>query len=197
MQDTVEAMIEDIHPDQFDLDAINKTLSERAERFSYSDDNQAENDAEEMIVFLQHKSTYAIPLRMLTELRKLSKLTPLPKTSDAIVGIINVRGRLVAVYKLNIDSDSFESSVDDLNSDDKNSQNDISSNKFVLIGHGVASEMAILADDIVGTREVSFNEIKQKPISLNDQDYIVGLGSDGLIFLDLERFVTNENCFMA
>lgn len=154
-----------------------RILNERAKKFRHEESSEAEA-TEEMIVFVQSSTQYAIPLNMLTEIRWVSQITRLAMVSKHILGVINVRGRIVAVYGL-ADSEDEKDSC------------------FVLVGHGVAGHVAIAAEDIVGTIAVSKSDIRTSPISLNGKDYIAGVGRDGMIYLDLEKLVNNKKLYMA
>lgn len=171
-----------------------ETLNERAERFR-REATSAHNETEEMIVFQENEERYAVPLRMLSEIRPITKLTSLPLVSKNILGVINFRGKIVTVYGL---SDNTEKKpiekFNDTYAGDIQYGNRLGS---ALIGHGVAGNLALFADQVIGTISVSSSEIREAPISLISYDYIVGVGADGLIFLDLEKLVSNTNFYMA
>ncbi len=171
-----------------------ETLNERAERFR-REATSAHNETEEMIVFQENEERYAVPLRMLSEIRPITKLTSLPLVSKNILGVINFRGKIVTVYGL---SDNTEKKpiekFNDTYAGDIQYGNRLGS---ALIGHGVAGNLALFADQVIGTISVSSSEIREAPISLISYDYIVGVGADGLIFLDLEKLVSNKNFYMA
>lgn len=164
--------------ESIDLEKIDKVLKERALRFGKVLDDEDE-DLIEMIVFNQFDTSYAVPLEMLSETRTISRVTFLPLVSDAILGVINVRGRIVSIYKLS-------------NQEDKK----ITSG-FALVGQGDASHVAIWAESITGTASVMASEIRNKPISLADKEYIKGVGSDGMIYLDLDKLITSKNLYTA
>ncbi len=160
-------------------------LKERAQRFSLADhaDQSGHNDnedLEEMIVFSQCSTQYAVPLEMLGEIRPIVRLTEMPLASKSILGVINVRGRIVPLYIL---------------TDDEQKNHNLQG--FALVGHGIAAHLAIWAQDIVGTLKVKGSSIKAPPISLTDRDYIRGVGSDGMVYLDLEKFVNNQKLYLA
>lgn len=153
-------------------------LSERAARFCKTEHITKEN-TEEMIVFSDAGNQYAAPLHMLSEIRPISKITYLPLTASHILGVINFRGRIVAIYSL---------------SSTKSTEN-ISG--YALIGHGNVGSIALFADNVIGTISTLQSEIKPPPISIEDKDYVTGVGSDGMIFLDLEKIYRNQNFYMA
>lgn len=155
-----------------------RILMDRLNRFSISDKKDDAESLNEMLLFEQAETRYALALHTLTELRQLTRITKLPKVKNSILGVINVRGRIVSVYQIN-----QQASIDiDLSK----------KRRFALIGHGKANHAAFMADEIIGTKWVSQNQIKQKPISLENQDYIIGLDSDGVVYLDIDKFIQSD-----
>lgn len=159
-------------------DQINEILNERAKRFGHDAAGENENLIE-MIVFTQASTQYAVPLEMLSEIRIISKITYLPLVSKSIMGVVNVRGRITAIYSL-----GEQKKMD-------------SHSGYALIGHGEAGHIAIWAEDILGAESVLASDIRSTPISLSDKEYITGVGSNGMIYLDLEKFVKNNKLYIA
>lgn len=156
-----------------------RILIDRLNRFSQSEQKDDDDELSEMLLFEQAETRYALALHTLTELRQLTRITKLPKVDSNILGLINVRGRIVSVYQINCQA---------------NTDIDLSKKRrFALIGHGKANHAAFIADEIIGTKWVSQSQIKQKPIALENQDYIIGLDSDGVVYLNIEKFVQANN----
>lgn len=156
-----------------------RILIDRLNRFSQSEQKDDDDELSEMLIFEQAETRYALALHTLTELRQLTRITKLPKVDSNILGLINVRGRIVSVYQINRQA---------------NTDIDLSKKRrFALIGHGKANHAAFIADEIIGTKWVSQGQIKQKPIALENQDYIIGLDSDGVVYLNIEKFVQANN----
>lgn len=160
-----------------------RLLMERLNRFSTSGEKDDGEALTEMLLFEQAETCYALALHTLTELRQLTRITKLPKVKSNILGVINVRGRIVSVYQIN-----QQVGIDvDLNK----------KRRFALIGHGKANHAAFMADEIIGTKWVSQAQIKQKPISLENQDYIIGLDSEGVVYLDIDKFIQADTYYTA
>lgn len=153
-----------------------KILKDRAQRFLLSE-KKVDLDIEEMIVFIQNGTQYAVPLVMLAEIRALSRITPLPLISDYILGVINVRGRIMPVYRFSRSATREE-------------------NGFALVGATASAHVSIWADDILGAMTVSKSEIKPAPVSFS-QNFIRGVSSSGMVFIDLEKFVNDKKFYMA
>lgn len=153
-----------------------KILKERAHRFRLSEQH-IDADIEEMIVFEQGGTHYAIPLDLLAEIRSLNRITALPLVSAFIMGVINVRGRILPVYRFN-------------------HTNVFNDDGFALVGYGMAAHVAIWADDILGTINVNKSDIKQAPVSFS-QNYVRGVSSSGMVFIDLEKLVNDKKFYMA
>ena len=162
-----------------------EVLAERAARFR-REENHSHEDKEEMIVFEECGTRYAVPLRMFAEIRPITKMTALPLVSNNIRGLINFRGKIVAIYSL---ASSLNKSADTSTAAKQQSS--------ALIGYGVAGHVALFAESVVETINVSHAEICAVPISLSAYDYIAGVGSDGMIFLDMEKLVNNSQFYMA
>lgn len=52
------------------------------------------------LIFKLHRSQYAVPSSLVQRIIWLPELTPLPESPSSIVGVVNLRGRLVAVMDL-------------------------------------------------------------------------------------------------
>lgn len=164
--------------------AINDILLKRAARYR-NEENHAQEDIEEMIFFEEAGTRYAIPLHMLSEIRPAGRMTALPLVKQHILGLVNFRGKIVAIYSL---AQCINQAVH--NSADQKTGS-------ILIGHGIAAHMAIFADNVVGTANIKSSDIHAPPISLCEYDYITGIGSDGLIFLNMEKLVKNTHFYLA
>lgn len=152
-------------------EAIESLLRERAERFSCAVREDVDNLLE-VIVFEQRGIRYALPLTTLAEIRPMQRLTSLPKVPSAIMGVINVRGRIVAIYSLGEWQVEYNKGI----------------SGSALIGCGAAASIALHADTVLGTEKVPVQSICTPPVSISSKPYISGIGGDGLVFLDLEKF---------
>lgn len=162
--------------EQLPREVMEQVLLERAARFGAEVQAEAE-DHTEAIIFEQGTLRYAIPLARLAEIRPVQRMTILPGTSTSILGVINVRGRIVAVYSLADVERDYQREA----------------GGYALIGQGEMAHVALHADSIIGAERISAAEIRMPPISIAGKDYITGIGREGVVFLDLEQFINHQS----
>ena len=110
----------------------------------------------------------------------MTELTPLPCTPAFVFGLINVRGQILTVMDMKKFFDLPERGITNLNK--------------VIVVRKEAMELGILADEIIGIRNIQMNEL-QPPLSIMTgiyADYLKGITGERLIVLDMERFLTDR-----
>jgi len=126
--------------------------------------------------------SYCIETHFIKEIISVKEITPLPGVPSLVKGIINVRGRIIAVFNsYNI----FQI---------KNNKN-ITSGKVIIIGSlEHQKEFGILADTIEGTLDIALNEINPAPQNLSGLGavYIRGISQEGTIIIDALPLITSN-----
>jgi purine-binding chemotaxis protein CheW len=133
----------------------------------------------ELLEFRLASERYALESRHVQEVHPLRDLTPLPCTPPFIVGIVNVRGRILPVVDLKKFFDLPERGLTDLH-------------RIILVrGHGL--ELGLLADVIVGVRSVAADSLQPSLPTLTGirADYLKGISEERLVVLDLERLLSD------
>ena len=133
----------------------------------------------ELLEFRLASERYALESRHVQEVHPLRDLTPLPCTPPFIVGIVNVRGRILPVVDLKKFFDLPERGLTDLH-------------RIILVrGHGL--ELGLLADVIVGVRSIAADSLQPSLPTLTGirADYLKGISEERLVVLDLERLLSD------
>jgi purine-binding chemotaxis protein CheW len=123
---------------------------------------------------------YGIELSHVREVCALKELTPVPCTPAFILGIVNVRGKILTV----IDFKEFvglpKQGISDMN-------------KVIIVQDGDV-QIGILADRVDGMRLVELSEIQPSLPTLRDirQEYLKGVTGDRLVILDAMKLLYNE-----
>jgi purine-binding chemotaxis protein CheW len=133
----------------------------------------------ELLEFRLASERYALESRYVQEVHPLRELTPLPCTPPFILGIVNVRGRILPVVDLKKFFDLPERGLTDLH-------------RIILVrGHGL--ELGLLADVIVGVRSVAADSLQPSLPTLTGirADYLKGVGEERLVVLDLDRLLSD------
>jgi purine-binding chemotaxis protein CheW len=125
----------DLHNDP----AAWQILEQRARALAFREEAGFEERGEARVIFRLGKSGYSVPARFVREVQPLGHATPLPYTPPFVVGLVNVRGRLLLALDLGPLLDSPPAPAQP--------------GACLLIVGTHAADLAILADVVVGVRQ--------------------------------------------
>jgi purine-binding chemotaxis protein CheW len=133
----------------------------------------------ELLEFRLASERYALETRHVQNVHPLRDLTPLPCTPPFVLGIVNVRGRILPVVDLKKFFDLPERGLTDLH-------------RIILV-QGNDLELGLLADVIVGVRSVAADSLQASLPTLSGirADYLKGIGEERLVVLDVERILSD------
>jgi len=133
----------------------------------------------ELLEFRLAKERYALESRWVQEVCPLKGLTPLPCTPPFVLGIVNVRGRIMPVLDLKNFFDLPEQGLSDLH-------------RLILV-RGEDMELGLLADVIVGVRSLPVVSLQPSLPTLTGirGDYLKGVTAERLVVLDLARILAD------
>lgn len=134
----------------------------------------------EILEFLLAHETYAIETPFVREVCPLTELTPVPCTPAFVFGLINVRGQILTVMDMKKFFDLPERGITNLNK--------------VIVVRKDTVELGILADEIIGIRNIPVNEL-QPPLSTMSgihAEYLKGVTGERLIVLDMGSFLIDK-----
>jgi purine-binding chemotaxis protein CheW len=133
----------------------------------------------EVLEFRLASERYAVESRHVQEVHPLRELTPLPGTPLFVLGIVNVRGRILPVFDLKKFFDLPEQGLTDLHR--------------IIRVRGNDLELGLLADVIVGVHSVVAASLQPSLPTLTGirADYLKGVSDERLVVLDLERILSD------
>jgi purine-binding chemotaxis protein CheW len=137
----------------------------------------AESAMLKVLEFRLASERYAVESRLVQEVHPLRDLTPLPCTPAFVLGIVNVRGRMLPVLDLKRFFDLPERGLTDLH-------------RIILV-QGNDLELGLLADVIVGVRSVETDSLQSSLPTLTGirADFLKGVSDERLVVLDLDRIL--------
>lgn len=123
---------------------------------------------------------YAIEAAYVREVHPLDDLTPLPGTPPFVAGIVNVRGRILAVIDLKRFFDLPEPGITD-------------AHKIILV-HTAEMEVGILADTVLGMRSIPLDTIQPSLPTLTGlrEEYLRGVTAGQLVILAADRILADR-----
>jgi len=133
----------------------------------------------ELLEFSLAQERYAVENRYVREVCPFKELTPLPCTPPFLLGIVNVRGRILPVLDLKKFFDLPEKGLTDLH-------------RIILV-RGNDLELGLLADAITGVRSVFPESLQPSLPTLTGirGDYLKGVTAERLVVLDLARILAD------
>jgi purine-binding chemotaxis protein CheW len=133
----------------------------------------------ELLEFRLASERYAVESHYVQEVHPLRDLTPLPGTPSFVLGIVNVRGRILPVLDLKKFFDLPEQGLTDLHR--------------IIRVRGNDLELGLLADVVVGVRSVVAARLQPTLPTLTGirADYLKGVSDERLVVLDLERILSD------
>jgi len=141
---------------------------------------EGEKEQIEVLEFLLAGETYAIELSFIRETLPLLEFTPLFCTPAYVLGITNVRGRIVSIVDLRRFFDLPASGLTDLN-------------RLIIVRDG-NMEFGILADSIIGIRSLLLRDLQESLAALTGirADFLRGVTAERLALLDMGRILTDK-----
>jgi purine-binding chemotaxis protein CheW len=133
----------------------------------------------ELLEFAVAPERYAVESHHVREVFPFRDLTPLPCTPPFVLGIVNVRGRLLPVLDIKKFFDLPDKGLTDLH-------------RIILVRSGDI-EVGLLADIAVGIRMIPAASLQPSLPTLTGirEDYLKGVTADRLVVLDLPRILTD------
>ena len=162
-------------PDQ-EQAVLRKRAAELALRPAAKDDSGANL---ECLEFILSGENYAIELSFIAETLPLVEFTPLFCTPPFVLGIANMRGRIISIIDLRRFFELPAIGLSDLN-------------RVIVVGDG-EMEFGVLADSIVGMRSFKPQEILAAPDAFTGlrEEYLAGVTSERCALLDMRKIISD------
>ncbi|MFQ3574068.1 MAG: chemotaxis protein CheW [Thermodesulfovibrionales bacterium] len=130
---------------------------------------------------------YAIPLHLVKKVIRVVEITPLPQTSDKIMGIINYYGEVVPIINmrriLNLPTKEIDLSDQ------------------IIIVRATSRTVGLLIDQICDIQNIDFDEIIKPSRILKDNEYTEGsvqgcirLNNGLIVIHSIDTFISNADC---
>ena len=133
------------------------------------------------VIFTLDDQKFALPLSSVEKIARAAAVRPLPKSSDMILGVVNVQGRVIPVLDLKkrFGIPTREIAVTD----------------HLIIARASTRTLALLVDTVQDILESDKRDITDQSAILDRMDYVGGVlqMEDGMVLInDLERLLSSE-----
>ena len=138
-------------------------------------------EPDQLVVFALDDRRYALRLSAVDRVVRMVDITPLPKTPDVVLGVINVQGKIIPVIDMRrrFHLPERKAALTDR----------------LVIAHTARRPVALAADAVSGVLEYPGQDIVAAEGVLPDVEYVEGIAKlrDGLILIhELDRFLSLE-----
>ncbi len=156
------------------------TLKKRAAMLACGKE-EVDSDSLEVVEFLLAGEHYGIESHFICEVYPLKDYTPLPGVPPFVLGLVNVRGRILSVIDIKKFFDMPDRRISDLNT--------------VIIIRDDRMEFGILADAIVGVRTVAVGDMEPPLPTLTGirREFLKGVTGERMVILDAARLLADKN----
>lgn len=139
----------------------------------------------EIVEFTLGPEHYAFPSSLVREVFHLSEITPLPSLPPFVLGITNIRGRIISVIDIRRLLEFGDMGLTNLN------------RAIILAYNGM--ELAVLADEVVGVYASDANKWqKTLPTLVGKREaFLAGVTKDRVVILDAERLLRSKDLLVG
>ena len=159
---------------------IERVLRARAQALArVPEQARAQANLLEVLEFRLASERYAVETRHIQEVHPFRELTPLPCTPAFVLGVVNVRGRILPVHDIKTFFGLPEQGLTDLH-------------RIILV-HGHDLELGLLADVTVGVRKVKADDLQPTLATFTGihAEYLLGIDAERLVVLHLDRILSD------
>jgi purine-binding chemotaxis protein CheW len=133
------------------------------------------------LAFILDEGHYALDLSVVERIIQSVEITPLPEAPDIVLGIINIKGKIIPVVNIRR---RF-----------RLSEKDIEPTNRLIIAHTLKRTVALVVDVVLGVIETPEDRVVKAGTVLPGLDYVQGVVKmeDGMILIhDLNKFLSLE-----
>jgi purine-binding chemotaxis protein CheW len=165
-----------------DTDSVRKILRTRAKELAMPAETQIRGaHLVEILEFTLGQERYAFPSLYVREVFPLTEITPLPGLPSHVLGVVNVRGRILSVMDIRRLLEFPNVGLTNLNK--------------AIILHSAEMELAVLADEVTGVYVVDMDEGQTTLPTLagNREDYLQGVTKERVVILDAGKLLASPD----
>lgn len=139
----------------------------------------------EVLVFMLGGEQYAIEMDYIKEVVLLRQITPLPKTPDFLLGIINLRGDVLSIVDLRTFFGMQRKGLSDYNR--------------VIVLKNDNMEFGMLADRVSGMKMINTEDIHPPPSTVGGigADFLLGVLPGPLILINAKKVLTDPRMIVG
>ena len=119
------------------------------------------------LTFTLDEQSYGVPIEEVREIIQMVEITPVPQTSPAVIGVINMRGRILSVVDLRVKF-NLETA-------------DYTKQSCILVMEVEDEYIGAVVDSVEEVKEFTGENFEDKPSLVDEQKitHVIGIGKEG------------------
>ncbi len=156
------------------LATIEEIFARRAAQLAQVPEAESESERKPLALFWLGQEIYAVEAEYVIEVRPAKNITRVPRVPKWIAGVVNLRGRILSVMKLDA---FFGISTGSMIADSQNGQEETEKNPYLVVVQSQDLELAFLVDAIITVDDFIETHIRQDSNSVYGipQEYVLGV----------------------
>jgi purine-binding chemotaxis protein CheW len=151
--------------------------------FVMQDNQVAQAKPGRYLTFVLEKQQYAVPIMAVREINQLCDITPVPRTPSFILGVINLRGKIIPVADLRLKFGL--------------SKSEFSRQTCIVVIETDAGQVGMVVDEVNDVVELNNSHIEPAPElgSRNEMQFLMGIGKFQervLILIDIHAALSSK-----
>lgn len=146
--------------------------------------SHSKNKTGQFLTFMMNDEHYGLPIETVREINRVSEITAVPKTTDFIKGVMNLRGKIIPVISLRV---KFGMPEDQFTRD-----------TCIIVIDAPSGQFGMIVDNVKEVVTLNDKQIEPSP-NMGPQkimNFITGMGktdSRVIILIDVVNVLTHEN----
>ncbi|MFA3781702.1 chemotaxis protein CheW [Melioribacteraceae bacterium 4301-Me] len=162
-----------------DIDTQNKILEKRASLFAReSKEDKTSSVLIETLEFIIANEIYCLELKYISEAIKLKEITKINAVSPHLLGLANVRGKIISIIDIK--------KIFDLPPENLSNQN------IVVVIQLDKIKFGFVVDKIIGISKIKLTDVQAPPTALTEKktEFLMGITKEHKIVLDGAKLIT-------
>ncbi|QDK43861.1 chemotaxis protein CheW [Bdellovibrio sp. ZAP7] len=137
--------------------------------------------SEQYLTLSVNKQTYGLPISTIREINRISEITSVPDSPAHVVGVMNLRGRVIPVVDLRMRL--------------RSPAVDITKETCTVVVETSNKHIGIIVDSVSSVIVLDEKNIDREPIAQEGPKYVIGVGNteDGMILLlDIDKCLQQD-----
>lgn len=141
-------------------------------------------NAGQYLSFQMKGQTYGFPISAVQEINRMAEITPVPQTQKAVLGVMNLRGKVIPVIDLSLQLDMGPA--------------ESTKNTCIIVTESPQGPIGVVVDFVKSVMDIHDDQIETPPVvsQYGESNYVMGLAKVDnavIILIDILKILSQEN----